>query len=444
MRDKVRACIADNRLLEHGDSVIVALSGGADSVSLLHVLCTLKDEYDLTVSAAHFHHGIRGEEADRDADFVRDLCDAMGVALYTERADVPAIARESGESLETCGRRLRYAYFDDLSRRLSAKVATAHNLDDNTETVLMHLLRGSGIAGMGGIPVHRGNIIRPLLTCSRDEIEAYCRDNHLRYVTDSTNLDDLYTRNRLRHRVLPELRALNPSLDEAVSRMAQVMRDTDAYLKNISIEELNNCKNTYGYACDRLLRLSSPVLHYALRHVAEEAGASADYTHVALMADALSHGGSVDLGGGYRAVCAQGTLRVLGTGEGAEDFCVPFDRLGEIDCGLTVEKGTLREFGEKINKKFFIHLIPCDIITVDTVVRRRRAGDTFTDARRNHTKTVKKLLNELKIPREERDSLIVIARGSRVLWLQGVGTAKGVRPDPDRDLDRDVYLIQTH
>jgi tRNA(Ile)-lysidine synthase len=435
---KIRSFLTGRDLLHKGDSVIAALSGGADSVALLHILISL-EEYNLTICAAHFNHMIRGDEADRDEAFCRELCERLGIPFYAGRADVPAQAKERGESLETCARRLRYDYLTGLSGRLDAKIATAHHLGDNTETVLMNLVRGSGIAGLSGIPPRRGRIIRPLLCVTRDEIETFCRENGLAYVTDSTNLDDACTRNRFRWNIIPRLREMNPSLDEAIMRMTEVMRDADDYLNKISLEELNKQQTAYGCRCEGLLQLDRAVLRYAIRVLADRYGAPMDYEHTALVIDAMRCGGSVDLGEGYRAVCAQGILRIVTPDEPAaipiNDACP----IGESPCAvrLMIKDGKAYTAGEnaevfcdKIHKKFFNNCIPCAIITDDTTVRPRRGGDTFSDARRGLTKPLRKLMNELKIPRERRDGLLLVAQGSVVLWLEGVGTSQQANMEP--------------
>lgn len=447
MRDKVLRLIEENRLLEQGDRVVAAVSGGADSTALLHVLISIKELYHLSLYAFHFNHMIRGEEADRDEDFVRSLCESWGIPFTAVRRDVPRLAASGGESIELCGRRLRYAALEEYAHSLGgAKIATAHHRGDNTETVLLNLIRGTGAAGLGGIPVRRGGVIRPLLRCSREEIEAYCRENHLAYVTDSTNHDDAYTRNRLRHSILPQLRELNPSLDEGVERMASLMRDADAYLNRISTEELNRAKIDGGYSCERLTGLDRAVLTYAVKNFLSDAGAPVDSLHIGLVADAMRTGGSVDLGRGYRAVCAQGILRITRQDDAPDPLYLAFtDYPGTVryrirgGCAFPVS-GSEQENAEKVHKKFLQNCIPCDIITSDTVVRRRRAGDTFTDPRRGVTKTLKKLLNELKIPRERRDSLTVVASGSTVLWIEGVGTSQQARiPE---DYQGDVCLMR--
>lgn len=439
MIKKVKAFIEENRLLQHGDAVIVALSGGADSVTLLHILRSLTEEYDLKLYAAHLNHGIRGEEADRDADFVRTLCEAQQIPLFVRRADIPATAKESGKSEELCGREARYTFFGELAEAHGAKIATAHNRDDHAETVIWNLVRGAGLGGLSGIPASRGSIIRPLLDCSRAEIEAYCTENGLRFVTDSTNLEPLYTRNKIRLQIMPLLKELNENADGNIARTAKLMRQADGYLDHISEEELKQCRTDGGYDCVRLLRLPDAVRAYALRRIADKSGAPMDYAHTILVTEAMHAGGAVSLGAGFSAVCAQGILRIVADGAKKQVQSVPLrDYPGAVRC--QIKGGEIFLDGkalsrEKVNKLFVNDLIPCDIITNDTVVRTRREGDTFSDSRRGVTKSVKKLFNELKLPREKRDEILLLADGSRVLWIEGVGCADRI------DLSRDGEVI---
>ena len=445
MIHKVRRFIEENKLLSGGEKVIVALSGGADSVSLLHIFNSIKEEYSIDIYAAHFNHGIRGAEADRDENFVRLLCSEWGIRLFCERADVPAAAKESGESLELCGRRLRYNFLREYAQSLGgALIATAHHRGDNAETVLWNLVRGAGPDGLSGIPARRDDIIRPLLSCSREEIEAYCAENSLEYVTDSTNLDDAYTRNKLRHRVIPELRKLNAGAEENIARAASLMGEIDDYLNDISIKELNSAKTGFGYSCERLLKLEPAVMKYAVKNLLKLSRAPIDHRHILLIVEAMRSCGAVELGGGFSAVCAQGVLRIVRSGEKAQEDALSLEefirergyvyhiRNGEVIPDSPDAPELLRK-DKKINKLFLQNCIPCDIITPDTVLRYRRAGDTFTDPRRGNTKTLKKLMNELKIPRELRDSVPLIARGSDVLWLQGVGVSARAQADITRE-----------
>ena len=199
MKDKVVRALQQYSMLNQGDSVIVALSGGADSVALLNVICSFKEKYNLKIYAAHLNHGIRGEEAERDENFCKILCDKLNIELFTKRINIRQLAKVQKISEELCGRNERYSFFENLSRRLNAKIATAHTASDNAETVLFNLARGSSLGGISGILPVRDNIIRPLIYVTRAEVEQYCKENNLDYVTDSTNLTDDYTRNHIRH-----------------------------------------------------------------------------------------------------------------------------------------------------------------------------------------------------------------------------------------------------
>ena len=418
------------------------VSGGADSVALLHVLHSLKEELEIGVFAAHFNHAIRGEEADRDEAFVKALCTEWSIPLYTQEADVPAFAKERGESLELCARNLRYRFLEKVARDIGgAKIATAHHSDDNAETVLWNLTRGSGLSGLAGIPIRRDNIIRPLLAVSRARIEAYCSENELSFVTDSTNLSDDCTRNKLRHQVMPVLRELNPSVGESVGRMSAIMREADEYLTQIAEKELKAAKVPYGWSCKKLIQCDPILLKYAVKNILEKAAAPVDFQHTALIIEAMRNGGAVDIGGGYTVSCAQGILRIVPQAFIANDFCVPlFDYMKEHGRRVTMRDGQLFEAvpplalsSEKIHNLLLNDGIPCAIITRDTVLRRRRAGDTFTDRRRGVTKSLKKLMNELKIPREKRDTIPVVANGSTVLWIKGIGTSAQAKADLSRD-----------
>ncbi|MBQ9516148.1 MAG: tRNA lysidine(34) synthetase TilS [Ruminococcus sp.] len=439
MIKRIEAFIGENRLIDRGDTVIVALSGGADSVTLLHILYLLKEKYELTLHAAHLNHGIRGEEADRDEDFVRGLCGELGIPLHVRRADIPALARQNGKSLELCGRETRYAFFEKLGERYGAKIATAHNRNDNAETVLWNLVRGAGLAGLSGIPVKRGRIIRPLLCCSRDEIEAYCAENHLGFVTDSTNLEELYTRNRIRLQVMPLLRQLNDNADGNIARTSDLAREADEYFNKNSLKELNECKTDSGYSCEKLLKAEPIIRRYAVRQLMRMHGAPIDAVHTELVMQAMCDGGAVELGGGYTAVCAQGILRII-TDDPEENASEPILlRDYPHKTILTVKNGTIWHDGkaiprEKVNNLFVNNLIPCDIITDDAVVRARTAGDSFSDSRRGVTKSLKKLFNELKIPREDRDGIRLVASGSTVLWIEGIGSAVRVDLGADKEL----------
>lgn len=425
MNHKVQKAITDYAMLSVGDKVVVALSGGADSVALTHALNSAKEKYNLILYACHVNHMIRGDEADYDEEFVRKMCDDMGIELFVKRVDVPTLANEQKISLELCGRNVRYEFFDELSHKLDAKVATAHTSSDNVETVLYNIARGTSVNGLCGIKPVRDYIIRPLIECTRKDVETYCEANKLKYVTDSTNLTDEYTRNCIRHNAVPVLEQVNPHLYSTVNRMCNSMADIKTFLDKYSKSELNKCKNDNGYSCEKLLELDNAVLTNALLMILKDAECETSYQHIDLIIKALKECGSVDLPGGKRAVCKQGTFRIVDTTEVENKDCnleVPFK---ESEFVKYISKEELKN----VNKKLLNHCINCDIISEKTVVRTRRDGDTFTFFDRGVTKSLKKLFNELKIPAEKRPSVLLVANDSTVLWIEGIGVSKQARVD---------------
>lgn len=257
MMDKIKEAITRYNMLQENDVVAVAVSGGADSIALLHALHSLKHELGITVVACHVNHNLRGEESMRDAQFVEDFCSINKIPVTFYSIEVKA---DKHESVEERARKMRYECFDKICNKLNAKLATAHTASDNAETVFLNILRGTGTKGLCGIPPVRDNIIRPLLRCTREEIENYCKENNLSFVTDSSNLSDDYTRNKLRHRLIPLLLEFNPSLFDGISRMTSAVYDDNALLETISSEAKQKAKNEDGYSCEILSRLERTIL----------------------------------------------------------------------------------------------------------------------------------------------------------------------------------------
>ena len=233
LKNSVKNTIERYSMINKGDTVIAAVSGGADSVALLYVLYSLRTELDFSLAACHVNHNLRGEESDGDERFVRRICRFLDIPLYVANIKVNDL-RLKHDSLEECARRLRYEFFESISK--GKLIATAHTASDNCETMLINITRGTALSGVCGIPARRDNIIRPLLYNTREDIELYCTENSLDYVTDSTNLSDDYTRNKIRHKVVPLLKEINPSLFGAISRLTQSVSDDDRYLDKIASE----------------------------------------------------------------------------------------------------------------------------------------------------------------------------------------------------------------
>ncbi len=250
-------------------SVIVALSGGADSVSLLLAL----REMGVGVRACHLNHGLRGEESDNDQQFCADLCRKLDVDLFTRKINCAELA-EKHESVEECARRARYAFFEEALEYFGGNsvIATAHTADDNLETVLLNLVRGTGLRGLCGIPPVRGNIIRPLILSERRDVLEYLSEKGQDYVTDKTNFSEDYSRNRVRLNIIPEIKKLNPSLVGTVSRMTGNLRLDSDYLDCRARNILEQCRCKNGYDAARLAEYPPPIKSRAVKIILSEGG----------------------------------------------------------------------------------------------------------------------------------------------------------------------------
>lgn len=407
MNNQLIRTVEKYQMLDCNDSVVVALSGGADSVALLDALISLKEKYNLTIYAAHINHGLRGLESERDESFCKILCENYKIKLFVKRANVREMAKAQKLSEELCGRNVRYSFLDETAKRFNAKIATAHTASDNAETLIFNLTRGAGINGAGGIAPVRSNIIRPLIEVTRSQVEQYCSNNKLEYVTDSTNLSDDYTRNRLRHRVIPNLKDQNPQFELAALHFSQFAREASQYLENQAAAALDECKTEFGYSCRRLLGYDEIITKTALAVLCKQnAKTTPEHKHIELLLDAVKNGGAVELSKVCTAVSKQGVLRFVNTNIQADSINIPLNNRVEI---------SLKE------KLYIAELNSFDVTENTFVFRFRKSGDVFSPQKRKITKSLRKLMNELKIPSELRDNLLVLADGSTILWCESIG-----------------------
>lgn len=430
MRNTLLSCVHEYEMLKKGDRVTVGFSGGADSCCLLHLLFSLQNELDISVSALHVHHGIRGAEADRDAAFCEAFCKTYGIPFQTVYVDVPQAAAQTGESTETCARRLRYVALQAAAGE-TGKIATAHTADDNAETVLWNLTRGTGLAGLCGIPPVRGNIVRPLLFCTRREVETYCAENGLNFVTDSTNFSPDYTRNRIRHEVLPVFTDLNPAFLETVTRMCSNLRVENDFAEMLC-DNLLQSTDTNAIPLDLLNNQPKALARRALKRVLQEkAGSDITAAHIDAVYALLSKNGSADLPNGVTVRSRNGVLE-FPTKTSAEPFerpcpmkdfptSVPFAG-GRIEIQKYAQKDL-----QNLHKDLLANAVDCVKIS-NAVFRSRHAGDRFTHGKRAVTKSVKKWLNELGIPPEQRNAVPLLATDNEILWFAGCGASRSAKP----------------
>ncbi len=436
IKNKFLSAIKDYSMLDGADNIIVGFSGGADSVCLLHLLKSYEDEFSFKVSAAHINHGIRGDEAKRDEAFCIDFCEKYNIPFYIKAIDCISLAREHGDTVEERGRKERYAFFDSLCSGDNYKIATAHNSNDNAETVIFNLCRGMAIKGAGGIPPVRDNIIRPLIYCTRDEIEDYCRENGLSYMTDSTNLSDDYTRNNIRHNVLPVLEKVNSAYLDKITEFSDYASKLSSYLKETAEKELDNAMLGDGsYDTDYLLSLPEVACFECI------ITAFSRFTDMSLtrqkideIYNLLSEKGRIQIYGNIYCEALKNRFRFFEHNDRTDNkISVNLSNQGSsyLFNGYTVNFTPYCNCSKNINKNILDNLIDCDKIVGNLYISTRSQGDNFTFYNRKVTKSLKKLFNEIGIPLEKRDILPVLYDDNGVVWVFGVGTNSRCRVNND-------------
>lgn len=242
MKEKVKEIIKKYNLINSGDKIVLGVSGGPDSIAMLDILRQLKSEMEFEIYVVHINHSIRGEDADEDEEYVKNYCRKYEIECFTKKIDVPTIARTEKIGTEEAGRKVRYEYFEEILKETgSNKIAIAHNKNDNVETIIMHLLRGSGISGLKGIePIRENKFIKPLIECDRQEIEKYCEENNLQPRIDKTNFENECTRNKIRNIVIPYIKKeFNPNIIETMTRLSDVISSENDFIENIAKENYN-------------------------------------------------------------------------------------------------------------------------------------------------------------------------------------------------------------
>ena len=388
------------RLTCPGETVVCAVSGGADSMALLWGLYLLRENLGLTLCAAHFNHRLRGAESDADERFVRDFCDRFDIELHIGSADV----KPGKKGLEAAAREARYAFLNTLP----GKIATAHTADDNAETVLMHLVRGTGLKGLGGIAQVNGRLIRPMLNITRRQVEHFLEEYHIPHIEDSSNLEDDFLRNRIRHRVMPLLQAENPRLAENVSAMAQRLRfDEQALAELADREALPDV--------EQLKQLAPAIRSRMLERFLKENGVrEPEAQHIALAENLVfspKPSAAAEFPGGVRICRNYGRLEALNEEAPLDTYILPDNGSLEIP-GWRITVSPAQEIRNTQN-----------VFTIQPrgklLARCRLPGDEIKLP--GGTKSVKKLFIDRKIPAHQRLQIPVIADDAGLVGVCGVG-----------------------
>lgn len=439
MEHKVRRTIEEYHMLSPGDRVIAAVSGGADSVCLLALLYGMKEEWDLQLRAVHVHHGLRGQEADRDADFVRTLCAELDVPCHIIKVDVRRFASGSGMSEEEAGRHLRYEALEQEAQEWESgdkgrsRIAVAHHSDDQAETILHNMFRGSGLAGLKGIPHVRGRIIRPLLDADRREIIDWLRKNGFSWVQDSTNTSDHYTRNRIR-RLLPMIEEdINQGAVGNILRMGRLAGQADEYLsmkgKCWIREYVKQLGPQAAVPCAALTAEPEIIRSYVVMELLKDlAGSAKDlgWIHVQQVLGLTGRPVGKEVHLPYSLVAVREYESILiGRNISPDEEEEGEMALPKVEMSIfSYKKGT--QFPKNMYTKWF----DCDRIKGTPVVRTRRPGDYMTLADGSH-KALKRFMIDEKIPRQLRDQVPLLADGSHVMWIIGYRISEFYKIGPD-------------
>lgn len=380
--------------------IICAVSGGVDSVSLLHWLVCCGNE----IFVAHVNHNLRGAESFRDECFVHSLCMKYGPKLFVKSVDIKKEAKEKSLGLEEYGRMIRYAFFSNLSKKLYATVALAHTLSDSLETVIFNFVRGTGLKGLCGIPAGRDEIIRPFIKVTRGEIEDYAKRNGLEYITDSSNFCDEFSRNKIRLKIIPVLKEINPSFEARGEEFILRMKEDNDFFESCVEKELAKLGGVFEV--EKIKNIPLSIRKRVLRRIF---GDSVQSRHIAL-AERLIRGeiGGYTLPRGRRVRIRKGVITIYENVDLTKK--VNTFRISRISsAGRKI--GSVGVFYYGGNKE-------------ELVFRRRLPGDRFTPKGRVHGKLLRKYFNELGMPPELRGEVMLLAVGNEVIWVDGIGVSE--------------------
>lgn len=422
-------------MLPRGARVLCAVSGGADSMCLLHLLKSLEEERGIRVFAAHFEHGLRGEESLRDMAFVEDWCGEHEIPCVTGRGDTRALAETERLGLEEAARKLRYEFLERTADELGCdRIATAHTADDNAETLLLNLIRGSGAKGLSGIPPRRGKIVRPLLETERTEIEAYLEAKGVPHVEDSSNESLAFSRNRLRKEILPLLRELNPALNESLGRTAALLRQDEELLSALAGEWLDEQFDGVSLPLRELRALHPALAARAVRGICPRSLSAAQTDAVLRFAEGTELG-FLDLPG-LRLRREQGRLYVR-DGEPAEILprrIVPGGTTDFPELGLRVRAEKCPAGSIEINSPFKPFCLGYEKIKGDIVCTGRRPGDRMHPLGRGLGKSLKAIFLEAGMTRDERSRALVFRDDLGILAVFPLALDERAAPAPDGEL----------
>ena len=437
IRKRFLKFIKEKNIIKSGDKILVGLSGGPDSVCMLNLLCSIRDEEKIEVAAAHINHMLRGEEADKDEEYSKRLCESLGVRFFSKRIDINKYALETGKSSELAGREARYDFFNEIINKINFnKIATAHNANDQAETILMRIMRGTGLEGLGGIPVERERkYIRPILFMKREEVEQYCKENNLNPHIDATNLERIYSRNKVRLDILPYMKNnFNPNIVETINRMALLLQDDNEFIEGeVNKAYKDNCfeRENSIVISKNLFNIHSAIVTRVIRKALFAINKSNYDMEMKNIEDIieLSNLGTnkrVDLPKDIYAENVYGDIiirkkeyiknklsneltlnkkDILHNEVIFDEYIINFDLVNNKD---------IKQENDELIKNF-------DYDKINNVtIRYRKDGDRITPLGMKGSKKLKDIFIDMKIPKEKRDEIPLIQFNNDISWIVGI------------------------
>lgn len=443
---KVASTIADFNMLANCERLVIGLSGGADSVSLLHFIDSFvkKNKLNIQIIPVHVNHGLRGKEAERDEKFAENFCKQLGLNLAIKHIDAKKIALENKISIEEAGRMMRYKIFDEYAVNSNSKIAVAHTLSDSCETLIFNLTRGASIKGLCGIPPVRGNIIRPLIGVTRQEIEKYCEMNGFCYVYDSSNFQRQYTRNKIRLDVIPILKSINPNFEQTVGRLISNLRCDEEFLSDLSQELLDKSKTVNGYNSKIIMSSPKAIRTRTLAKIFSTVSEKPmENKHITALENIIQDGrGAVTICENSSLMCKNGMLKLTQTentpktlprNSWSAKMCIGENILTDTQTNIIIKMISTEDYNKMrydINQKN-VWFIDYDKLPGPCYFRHRNSGDKFYLPKRKVTKTLKKLFSECKIPKEKREEILLLVYENDVIWIEKFGVSQKYIPGND-------------
>lgn len=425
--EKIKNAVEKFNMIKSGDKITIALSGGADSVSLLLALNELKDFYGIELYAFHVNHQLRGSESNRDEEFCHEICTELRIPFSCVRIDVASYMKKSGMSCEESARFLRYEALNKFCR--NGKIATAHTLSDNAETVVNNLIRGTGLKGLTGIPPVRNNIIRPLIFVSRDEVESYLKEKSQNFVTDRTNLTDDYTRNKIRHHIIPEFQKINSSFLKTTASSISALQLEDSFISQECDKAYSECLQSAD-SIKGLEKYHKAIRCRCISKFLSEHNIRYSYNRISAVDSILLSGGKINIAKNVYIISERGMLFIEYV---HNDYC-PF-QFPVTEGQYKICNGKFCNIKIISDENFIYKNYPDSVLDYDKIngamiMRSRKYGDKIRLAGKQFTSSVKKTLINMKIPANERMKLCFIEDESGLIFAEKIGIADHVKPEP--------------